>query len=392
VRVLHLITGLNTGGAETALYRLLGGTDLRRFPSVVVSLTGEGDLGPRIRALGVPVHALGMGGGAGRTLAAPARLLRLVRRERPDVLQSWLYHADLLGTAAARLGGVRALAWNLRCSQPAPGVSAQAPPPLLRLLRALSRIPDVVVANARAGRDFHAALGYRPRAWKLIPNGIDLDAFGPSPELRARTRHALGIGAEVPVVGMVARYDPLKDHETFLRAAAALRARRGDVVFVLAGRDVTDGNAALAARVEALGLCGAVRLLGPRTDVAALYPAFDVATLTSLAEGFPNVLAEAMACGVPCAATDAGDAAVVLGATGPVVPPGEPEAMAAAWESLLAVPAAERARLGRASRARIEAEFSLAAAVARYESLYLHLAGRGAYPAPAAAAAASGAT
>jgi glycosyltransferase involved in cell wall biosynthesis len=390
-KVVHLITGLNTGGAETALYRLLAGTDLRRFPSVVVSLGDEGDLGARIGALGVPVHAMRVREGMGHAASAPLRLVRLLRRERPDVLQTWLYHADLAGAALARMAGVPALAWNLRCSAPEPGATPRNPPRLLRLLRALSRVPDAVVVNARAGREFHEAVGYRPREWRLIANGIDLDAFCPAPALRARTRAALGVGDDVPVVGMVARFDALKDHETFLGAAAALRARRPDVVFVLAGRDVTDDNAALVGRVDALGLRGAVRLLGPRTDVAALYPAFDVAALSSIAEGFPNVLAEAMACGVPCVSTDAGDAAVLVGDTGRVVPVRDPGAMADAWAALLSLAPEARARLGAAARARIGAEFSLAAAVERYESLYLHLSGRPS-PArrPAAAPAAAG--
>lgn len=384
-KVVHLITGLNTGGAETALYRLLAGTDLHRFPSVVVSLGDEGDLGPRIRALGVPVQALRVRGGIGRAAAAPVRLLRLLRRERPDVLQTWLYHADLAGALLARLAGVPVLAWNLRCSAPVPGATPQRPPALLQVLRALSGVPDVVVANARAGRDFHAAAGYRPREWRIIPNGMDLNAFRPSVELRARTRAALGIEGDAPVVGMVARYDALKDHQTFLRAAAALRARRPDAVFVLAGREVTDENPVLARQVDALGLRGAVHLLGPCSDVAALYPAFDVAALSSLAEGFPNVLAEAMACGVPCVSTDVGDATHLVGDTGRVVPPGDPAALADAWAALLALAPAERARLGDAARARIAAEFSLGAAVERYEALYLSLAG-GRAPAPRAAA------
>jgi glycosyltransferase involved in cell wall biosynthesis len=373
LKVVHLITGLRAGGAETMLYRLLAGTDRARFESVVVSLGDEGELGPAIRALGVPVHALDMRHSAASALGAVPRLLRLLRRERPDVLQSWLYHADLLGTLAARAAGVPALAWNIRCSQPRAGVSLDRPGPLLRVLRRLSPVPDVVVVNAEAGRAFHQGMGFRPREWRLIRNGVDLEAFRPSAALRARARAALDVGSATPLVGMVGRYDPIKDHETFLRAARLLLDARPDAVFLLAGRDVTGENAELAERVRALGLEGAVRLLGRRTDVAGLYPALDVAALTSRAEGFPNVVAEAMACGVPCAVTDVGDAALLAGDTGRVVPPGDPAAMAAAWAELLALAPEERARLGAAARERIAGHFSLRAAVERYEALYARL-------------------
>ncbi|HLM68072.1 MAG TPA: glycosyltransferase, partial [Longimicrobium sp.] len=376
LKVVHLITGLRAGGAETVLYRLLAEMDRARFRSTVVSLTDEGELGTGIRALGVPVHTLGMRRGAGSVLSAVHRLRRLLRRERPDILQTWLYHADLLGTVAARAAGVPVLAWNLRCSQPRVGMAAERPGALLRVLRRLSHVPDAVVVNAEAGRAFHAAVGFGPREWRLIPNGVDARMFRPSPELRARARREMGVDAAAPVVGMVGRYDPLKDVGTFLRAARILLDTRRDAVFVLAGRDLSAENGELGAQIRALGLEGAVRLLGRRTDVQAVYPAFDVAALTSRAEGFPNVVAEAMACGVPCAVTDVGDAALLVGDTGRVVPPGDPGAMAAAWEGLLSLTAAERQRLGAAARDRIAAEFSQRAAVQRYEALYAGLAAR----------------
>ncbi|HEX6039718.1 glycosyltransferase [Longimicrobium sp.] len=375
--VVHLITGLNRGGAEMFLARLVGGLDRGRFRNVVVSLTDEGDVAPFIRAAGVPVHALGMRRGVPGP-GALVRLVALLRRERPDVLQTWLYHADLAGLLAGRVAGVPAVAWNLRCSDTA---GAGGPSLLLRALRALSSRPDVVVVNSRTGWHHHARLGYRPRGWALIGNGVDVDAFRPSPAARTRLRAELGIGSGAPVVGMVARWDPLKDHGTFVRAAGRLHAARPDAVFVLAGRGVNGGNEALRAQLEGAGLDGSVRLLGPRDDLSDLYPVFDVAALTSTSEGFPNVVVEAMACGVPCVVTDAGDAAAIVDGTGAVVPPGDDGAVAAAWARLLDLPADERAALGRAARARVVEAFSLEAALRSYEALYARLGRRPAAPA-----------
>ncbi|MCK9241490.1 glycosyltransferase, partial [Desulfocurvus sp.] len=328
IRVLHLITGLNTGGAEMMLTKLVAGMDPAGFEPHVVTLLGEGPLAARVRAAGASVESLGLARGR----VAPSavwRLTRLLRRVRPDVVQTWLYHADLLGLVAARLARVGRVVWNLRCSNMDFAHSGRLTRYTVAACARLSSLPDAVVANSRVAVDVHRALGYRPRRVEVIPNGFDMHRFAPDPAARGSVRAELGVAPGAPLVGMVARFDPQKDHATFLRAARAVADARPDAQFVLLGDGVQADNPEMAALVRAAAPGLRPHLLGRRDDVARLAAALDVAVLSSAyGEGFPNVVGEAMACGVPCVVTDTGDSAAVVGGTGRVVPPRDAPALA----------------------------------------------------------------
>ena len=362
--VLHLITGLETGGAEGMLARLVTASDRARFRHVVVSMTGPGTIGPGIAASGITLRSLGIR----RNMPDPVGLLRLravLHEFRPAILQTWLYHADLLGLAAWRLGWAPRLVWNVRSTETVgSGV-------VRRLLARWSPLPDAVVVNSLEGQRFHQRLGYRPRRWVHLPNGFDTATTPPDPEAGKTQRAALGIGDDAFVILLPARYHPMKDHATFLAAAARFAEARPEARFVLAGSGVDNGNHALAELIAAHGIGDRVLLLGERRDLAALYPAADVVTLSSaFGEGFPNVLAEAMGGGIPCVATAVGDSAEIVGDTGDVVPPSDPAALAAGWERLAALGLDGRRKLGAAARARVVEHYDLAAIVARYETLY----------------------
>lgn len=362
MRVLHVITGLGQGGAETMLAKLIEA--LPDITHVVVPLARDLALGPRIAAAGARVVPLGMRGPLGLPVAV-ARLAAQIRRVRPDVIQSWLYHADLAVTLARAVAFARApLAWSLRCSDMDLARYAASTRLVVRALARLSGVPAVIASNSEAGLAWHRGLGYRPRRTVVIPNGFDTDRFRPDPAARARLGAMLGWRDDAVIVGLVARVDPMKDHAGFLAAlgqtSPALRA-------VLVGR----GTEALAIPPA---LAGRVVALGPREDVAALTPGFDIACLASrFGEGFPNVLGEAMACGVACVTTDVGDAAAIVGDAGVVVPPGDPAALAHALTAL-ATDADRRRALGEAGRARVLADYALPAVAARYASLWRGLA------------------
>jgi glycosyltransferase involved in cell wall biosynthesis len=368
--VLHLITGLETGGAEGMLARLATGSDRVRFRHVVVSMTSPGAIGQSIAEAGIPLRGLGIR----RNVPDPVGLLRLrrvLREFRPDILQTWLYHADLLGLAAWRLGWTPRLLWNLRSTETIGSTVVR------RLLARWSGLPEAVIVNSREGQRFHQALGYRPRRWVHIPNGFDTAALKPNAEAGRRQRAALGIADDALVVLLPARYHPMKDHATFLAAAARFAQMRPDARFVMVGSGVESGNRGLADSIAARGIGDRVLLLGERRDLGAIYPAADIVSLASaFGEGFPNVLAEAMCCEVPCVATDIGDSAEIVGDTGAIVPPRDPEALAAGWERLAALGPDERRALGAAARAHIVEHYDLAAIVARYETLY-EVVGRG---------------
>jgi glycosyltransferase involved in cell wall biosynthesis len=373
IRIVHLITGLETGGAERALSHLVASTDRDRFRSVVVSIREPGKMAEAVVRAGVELRTLGIR----RGVPDPRSVLRLVgilREHRPDILQSWLYHADFLGLLARQLGCIPNLVWNVRCSDA--GLSP-ADIALRRLLAWCSRKPDAVVVNSRAGQRFHERLGYRPRRWEHVPNGFDMNEFRPDPEARGRIRAEFGIDDETIVIGLPARYHPMKDHDTFLGAAAILTTTRPQVRFALLGTGIEPANRALAKAIAGRGIADRILLLGERGDMAEMYTAFDIATLSSaFGEGFPNVLGEAMASGLPCVATESGDAAELLGRTGIAVPPRDPQALAAAWRKLIDLGAEGRRLLGDQARGRIAREYCLGAVVARYEALYSDIVAR----------------
>jgi len=374
MRILHIVTGLSVGGAEAMLARLV--ERLREeFTQEVIALGGPGPIGDRIAALGVPVGTMNLSNRAPNPVAI-ARLAAAVRRFAPDVVQTWMYHADLLGGLAARLAGVRAVAWNIRNGDVSPIETPRGTRAVMRGCALLSRrIPSCIVSCSHRAMALHIACGYDRRRFVVIPNGFDLDRFRPDGSARTSVRHELGIPQNAPVIGLVARADPQKNHPLFVAAAAELHPRRPDVHFLLIGRGVSGANLALLRRVEQAGIRHVTHMLGERHDVPRLTAALDISTVCSgRGEAFPNVLGEAMACEVPCVATDVGDAALIVGDTGRVVPPNDAAAVARAWDELLSLSAGRRRALGQRARSRIRERFELNAVAKRYAQLYRELA------------------
>jgi glycosyltransferase involved in cell wall biosynthesis len=374
MRLTHIITGLDTGGAEHMLLRLVERLH-PVFEQSVISLTSAGPVAAELGAVGVEVAALGMS----PTRPDPGALLRLareLRRLKPDVVQTWMYHADLVGGLAARLAGIRAVAWNIRNNDLSPDKTSPRTRTVVGWLARLSGwLPARIVCCSEAARRTHVALGYADKRFLVIPNGFDLSRFRPDTEARASVRAELGLPPDAPLIGLIARFDPQKNHAGFLAAAGRLRRQRPDVYFLLAGRGVEPGNPDLQEWASAADVTSVLHLLGERHDIPRLTASLDLATLASWGEAFPNVLGEAMACGVPCVATDAGDAALIIGDSGRVVPRGDMAALAGAWQELLNLPTPERTALGLAARERIVRHFDLDQIVERYAALYHDMAG-----------------
>lgn len=373
IKVLHLVTGLNIGGAEIFLSRLVSRMDRNKFLCSVVSVTGAGPVGEMIKSAGIPVDSLEAGTGSAMA-GGFVRLVRLLKKERPDVVQTWLYHSDLLGTLAARIAGKSPVIWNLRCSDLRPEDHPRSLFMVIKTLAWMSSMPKAVVVNSAAGKAAHERLGYTPKRWELIPNGFDVEMFRPDGSSRARIRNSLGLGEDSLIVGLVARYDPMKDHDNFLRAAAIVAGKYHNARFILAGKG-TDNNAAISEMIRHNGLEGKVFTLGERRDIHEVTAAFDIAVNSSYSEGFPNNIGEAMACGVPCVATRVGDVEELMGDTGMTAPARNPEAMAAAIGKLLEMEASSRREMGAMARKRVEERYSLAAVTTRYEQLYERIAG-----------------
>jgi len=369
IKLVHLITTLNLGGSEMMLYRLLERMDKTRFENRVISLVAPGEVGAMIAELDISVDTLDMPRGR-PTPHGFLELLRLLKQHRPDVLQTWLYHADLLGLLAGRFAGVPAILWNVRSSDMDMSRYRRLSGWTVRACAMLSGFPQGVVINSNAGRQHHLRIGYHPRRWVHIPNGVDVKRFKPHSAARQSSRAEWGLEEGAILIGYVARDDPMKDHATFFQAARLVADRHPGVVFVLCGGGINWDNQSLVSVIESMDLRPWVRLLGQRSDMERVYAAFDLAASASLSEGFPNILAEAMACGIPVVATDAGDSALIVGGAGIVVPPGNAGALAQGCMQLIEAGEAERQRLGEIARQRILARFSLVEMVSTYEELY----------------------
>lgn len=374
VKVLHLITTLEIGGAETQLFRLLTSSSRKQFQYSVVSLTSLGRLGKKIESLDVPVYALGMK----RGIPSPRaiwELWRILQIEQPAVIQTWMYHADLLGLMAKLMRG-RRLVWNIRCSNMDMRYYRSLTSWVVKVLSKLSRIPDAVVANSYNGMRAHQQKGYQPKIWRVIPNGLDLNLCGPSSLGRDLIRRELGLSQDTVLIGLIARYDPMKDHETFLAAAGLLHETYPSVHFVLCGKNIDWDNPTLGALIRKNSLEGVMHLLGERDDAVCVTAACDIACSTSaFGEGFSNAIAEAMACGVVCVATKVGDSSEIIGPCGRIVPPKDPDAIMKAWVELIDVGMKGRQVFGAEARNRVFHHFDVKKTVEQYEALYESLAG-----------------
>jgi glycosyltransferase involved in cell wall biosynthesis len=321
--------------------------------------------------LRVPIVTLGLAQGDWH-VAALWRLGRILRAAAPDLLQGWMYHGNLTATIGSWLLPRRVpVLWNVRHSLHDLALEKPLTRLILRLSSRLSRLPQAIIYNSRVSAAQHARFGFDPSRAVVIPNGFDGTQFRPQPDAGARLRRDLGIDPARTVIGLIARNHPMKDPGNLVRAVALLQARGYAVHLVIVGRGLDESNRDLCALVRARGLGSQVSLLGERTDVPALVAGFDIVALTSAwGEGFPNVLGEAMASGVPCVATAVGDCGWVVGPHGIIVPPRASEAMADALGRLIDLGSDARHQLGLAGRARILQHFSLQEVVRQYEALH----------------------
>jgi glycosyltransferase involved in cell wall biosynthesis len=360
--ILYVTTDLFIGGgAEGMLARLLTAEPRLADAIIVVSLLPGESHAERLRQAGITVHQLDFGSARG-IASGLVRLARLIARSQPDIVQGWMYHGDLAALAALVLSGRRRrtrLVWGIRCSEVDLRAYGRGLRLVVRACIALSRWPDVVTANSVAGLKSHLHLGYRPRRTEVIANGIEVKRFKPDGAARAALRRELGIAADAVVLAHVARVDPMKDHASLRSALMQLP----EVTALLIGRGT-----------ERLPAAPNVHRLGRRHDVERLLAAADIVVSSSaFGEGFANVLAEGMACGLPAVATDVGDARAIVGDSGLIVPPRDPGALAAAIREIACEGAAARSERGARARARIVENFAMNRAVGRFAELYRSL-------------------
>jgi glycosyltransferase involved in cell wall biosynthesis len=370
MKVVHIITGLTDGGAEAVLFRLC--KNAQECQHHVVSLADDGKYGPMLRAIGVNVTTLNMSP-SNPSLLAFIRLVRLLRCEEFDVVQTWMYHADLFGGLAAQVAGIRSVVWGIHHTTLEPGKSKKITILIAKLLAKLSWwLPAKIVVCAQRAIEVHEALGYDRSKMCFIPNGYDLAVFKPGLDPQGEMKATLVPDKRIPLIGTVGRFDPLKDHANLLDALVILRDRGSAFRCVLVGKGLDSSNSQILEWIALRGLADHVQLLGLRNDIPNIMNALDLHVLSSSAEAFPNVVAEAMACGTPCVVTDVGDAADIVGDTGWVVQPRDASALAktivfALQDVMITEQSSDRRSR---ARSRIEANFNIERMVSSYMAVW----------------------
>lgn len=371
MKVLHIIIGLNVGGAELMLQRLIEHSNRSEsaFSHAIISLTTLGEIGENLQSKGVSIHALEM-----NSLLSVwhvfFKLVKLVRVLKPDIVQTWMYHADLLGGIAAYIAGCKHIIWGIRTTDTSIG-TARRTTWIRKVCAFLSgSIPFKIVCAAEASKHTHVNIGYRADRMVVIPNGFDLTRLNASNTEITTLRKVLGFSSNHVIIGCVGRFNADKDQYNFVRAAAILAQQSPQVRFLMVGRNCTKINADLINWITVTGFPERFVLLGERSDIPLCLAAMDIFCLSSRTEGFPNVVGEAMALYKPCVVTDVGDAAYLLGDCGVVVPKENSKALAKGMAKLLDLSSSERKIMGDRAHVRIATEFTMDRTRQRFEAIY----------------------
>lgn len=369
MKIIHIITGLNDGGAEGALYRLCKHD--KQNCHVVISLMDGGKYGSLLSAENVPVHCIELSKGM-FNLSKFIKLIRVIKAEKPEVAQTWMYHADLLGGIAAKVAGVKNVFWGVRHSNLTPGTVKRSTILIAKLCGILSYfIPKRIICCADNAVKSHIQAGYAAKKFITIPNGYCLDEYKPGMDVSLLDTE-LGISNEF-LMAMVGRFDPQKDHGNLISSLTIVKKKYPSFKCLLVGANMTTDNETLMSLIEASGCLDNIILLGRRTDIPVIMNRIDIHVLSSLGEAFPNVLAEAMACGTPCVTTDVGDASFIVGNTGWVVSAQNSKKLAQTLLVAINEMHSDRSKWRNrkvSARNRVEKEFNISVMVNRYKSVW----------------------
>lgn len=371
-RVVFLIRSLFFGGAERQLLTLVKGMNKAAFDISILCFYNGGELEAEFLKAGIPIISLGK---SGRWDIFPffSKLFRILRDLQPEILHSYLSMSNILAVIAKGMAGKVKVIYGVRHAY----MDLTKYDLLTRLVYKmeiwLSYFADLIIVNSYTGKSNHIRNGFASKKMMVIPNGIDTDQYHPSPAEGCDTRDRLGIPQNVQVVGLVGRLDPVKDHATFLKAAAEVLQKKPDVKFICVGDGDEVYRASLQNLAQDLGISDGIIFLTGQKNIRAVYNAMDILCSASIGESFSNAIAEAMACGVPCVVTDAGDSGILVGDYGTVVPVGDVEKLASGLARMLDLSETERHTLGIKNRKRIEENFSVDRMVKRTEITLINL-------------------
>lgn len=367
IKVTHIITCLDTGGAEMMLYKLLSLYDRNKFVMSVISLSDIGEIGKKIQAIGVPIESLNLR----KNFFNFFKLIKILRKNKPNIIQTWMYHADLFGAVASLFVKKVKLVWGIRNGSIDKNRMKCRTIFTAKICAWLSKfIPKKIICCAHAAADIHVKFGYAKSKMIVIPNGFDLKSFKFNSEFYQDVRKELQLSGDSLLVGMLARFDPDKDYSTFIKASHQVALQNPKTYFVCCGKNIDQENLKLFQQIKNFSLQDRFYLLGERYDIPRLLSAFDVLASSSVSEGFSNVIGEAMACETPCVVTDVGDSAAIVGNNDFVVPPQEVQKLSEAIQKILSMGIKERKMLGKKMRDRIDKNYSINVIIDQYQDLY----------------------
>ena len=331
IRIVHMITGLGSGGAENMLYKLLKYSNRDQYHHEVISLMDKGIYGDKIEELGIKVHCLNLN--RKNVVSSLVKARHVV--DGFDIVDTWLYHADLFGFVVAKVMARKKLVWNIRHSNLDKNANKSRTLRIVRLNAQLSRYVDIITYNSYRAKKNHLEIGYTGKRTSVIPNGFELERFRFSASEREELRKELGLVNEKAII-TVGRWDIQKDYYTLMEALHNLRQKHSNFKMLMVGENLNSENAELTALVEKYHLESDVFLLGRRNDIPALLSAADLYVSSSLGESFSNAIGEAMACELPCLVTDVGDSKLIVGDNGIVISAQDPKALSGALDNWLA--------------------------------------------------------
>jgi len=374
MKILHIITGLEIGGAERMLEKLLTHSEKGDVAhSVITIIDSSSKIRERIEDLGVEVFSCGISRFSLSSLFKIRSIYKRIQSIKPDIIQGWMYHANILSSLITWILVIKTpVVWNIRHSLDDIKNEKLSTRAVILVSKILSPTPQAIIYNSNVSKIQHEGFGFSAKKSHIIQNGIDTNIFNIDSEKGNKIRTEFLIPGSAFVVGHIARYHPLKNHALFVKAAIASLNRCQDLHFILAGRDVTKYNSTLM-NIIPENYQDQFHLIGERHDIYAILKALDIFCLSSSSEAWPNIVGEAMASGLPCVATDVGDTADIIGETGIVVPPKDPAALSAGLIQLIEMEPEQRKIMGRDARERIKEKYEIACVSTKYYNLYKNL-------------------
>jgi len=367
MKIIHIVTGLGDGGAEHTLFKICK-YDIKN-KHIVISFKRYGKYFSLLNKLGIKVYCLNA---SFFSIHKFFFLIKLLQSLKPDIVQTWLVHADFIGSIAARLAGIKKILWNVRYSNIEIDKSKLTTILIIKVLAKLSYIiPEIIVIVSKKAKKIYESKGYDKRKLKFIPNGYDLSNLKGSEVQKIDFQKKIKIKKQIPLIGYVARYDPLKDHLNLLNALSLIRLKGKDFFCILVGSNINK-NKILISEIKKLRLNNCVRLLGPVKNVSKVMNLLDIHVQSSASEGFPNVVAEAMVHKTPCVVTNVGDSSYIVGKTGWVVPPNDSVKLAKAIETAFnEIGTKNWNKKCNEARVRIKQKFSLSKMIKSYNKVWI---------------------